>query len=49
MTQTVGQSPSKPLHTVLVVEDDEDIREVMIDLLDLMMPVMDGWAFERFC
>jgi CheY-like chemotaxis protein len=67
---------SKRHHPVLVVEDDEDIRETMIDvlesrgysvaaathggealaqlqnggtpciiLLDLMMPVMDGWAF----
>jgi CheY-like chemotaxis protein len=65
-------------HTVLVVEDDADMRELMnqflhlegfsattarngrealallrsgvqptVILLDLMMPVMDGWAFRR--
>lgn len=65
-------------HVVLIVEDDDDIREVMIEiltesgysvcsarhgadaleqlrtgpkpeliLLDLTMPVMDGWAFCR--
>ena len=76
MTQTDHQSASEGLHTVLVVEDDQDIREVMVEvlesrgfsvsaahhgeealarlqngaapcliLLDLMMPVMDGWAF----
>jgi CheY-like chemotaxis protein len=78
MTQTDQQQQSGGAHPVLVVEDDEDIRETMIEvlesrgysvraashggealaqlqnggapciiLLDLMMPVMDGWAFCR--
>jgi len=69
--------PMTPLHSILVVEDDPDIRDVVGDvlalrgyrvtcaghglealeilrataekprliLLDLSMPVMDGWAF----
>jgi CheY-like chemotaxis protein len=76
MTQTDQRRQSVQQHPVLVVEDDEDIREMMIELLesggfsvssanhggealarlqngrtpciillDLMMPVMDGWTF----
>jgi len=72
MSSTVGHCP------VLIVEDDEDLREMMaqllslegfhsatvangrealqylhdaekpqVILLDLMMPVMDGWEFRR--
>jgi CheY-like chemotaxis protein len=72
MTQTAARCP------VLIVEDDEDLREMMaqmltlegfqavavangrealaylheserpdVILLDLMMPVMDGWEFRR--
>jgi CheY-like chemotaxis protein len=72
MSSTVGHRP------VLIVEDDEDLREMMaqllslegfhsataangrealqylhgaqkpqVILLDLMMPVMDGWEFRR--
>jgi CheY-like chemotaxis protein len=71
-------SAEKPLKKILVVEDDADIREVLVQvlefegyqvitaengrealerlsnaelpgliLLDLMMPVMDGWRFRE--
>jgi CheY-like chemotaxis protein len=40
--------------TVFVVEDDVDTRDMLgrfleleVILLDLMMPVMDGWQFRR--
>ncbi len=32
---------------ILIVDDDSSIRETVSELLDMRMPVMDGWGFAR--